>query len=148
MTQLGRQRGKAAERRIARLVGGERVPYSGAGTEKGDVRHPLYQIEVKARGASQLALKREWLDKLALEAASVGKRPVLVFRFVGDTRDWAVLPIGDVPGLVAPTGSPCPSCTGTGIQDVYSPIGDDRLCAACCGSGTAPDRDAPDWGQA
>lgn len=96
----GNRRGADAERRIAKILGSERVPYSGAGTEKGDVRHVQYVVEVKVTAARVLGLKKDWLDKVCKQAADAGKKPVLVFRFLGDTRDWAIVPIGDVPGLV------------------------------------------------
>ena len=49
MTTADRDRGKAHERRVARRLGGERVP--SPGRERGyapDVRHPRWSIECKA----------------------------------------------------------------------------------------------------
>jgi hypothetical protein len=43
---------KAAERRIARMLGGERVPVSGRGRGYSpDVKHPALSIKVKTRAA-------------------------------------------------------------------------------------------------
>lgn len=100
MGKVSKDRGKLAERRIAKKLGTDRTPYSGAGKEKGDVSHPQYIVEVKTTGQESLTLRREWLTKVAKEALAAGKEMVLIFRFVGDTRDYAIIPMDKVPGLM------------------------------------------------
>lgn len=97
-----RRRGKDAELRIAKRLGTARVPYSGSGTEKGDVRHDHYLVEVKVTAARVLGLRKDWLDKVVKQATEARKVPILVFRFLGDHRDYAILRLEDVPGLVPP----------------------------------------------
>lgn len=43
---------KSAERRIAAILGGERVPVSGRGREDSpDIEHPILSVEVKSRAS-------------------------------------------------------------------------------------------------
>ena len=38
---------KALERKVAKMLGGQRIAASGTGAIKGDVQHPIYHIECK-----------------------------------------------------------------------------------------------------
>lgn len=91
MGNASRAKGLRRERELAKLVGGERVPLSGAagGSFSADVRMPNgWRVEVKARAAGLKSLYA-WLagaDVLALKA---------------DRQDWlAVLPAARFPALL------------------------------------------------
>ena len=68
---------KQAERRIAAILGGRRIPVSGRGRgDNPDIEHPTLSVEVKAR-AGFLA----WLEDALRQAevsAGEGKTPVAV----------------------------------------------------------------------
>ena len=68
---------KQAERRIAAMLGGRRIPVSGRGRgDNPDVEHPTLSVEVKARASFPA-----WLEdalKQAELSASEGKTPVAV----------------------------------------------------------------------
>jgi hypothetical protein len=68
---------KQAERRIAAILGGRRIPVSGRGRgDNPDVEHPALSVEVKAR-----ATFPSWLEdalRQAESSATDGKTPVAV----------------------------------------------------------------------
>lgn len=68
---------KQAERRIAAILGGRRIPVSGRGRgDNPDIEHPVLSVEVKAR-----ATFPAWLEdalKQAELSATDGKTPVAV----------------------------------------------------------------------
>lgn len=83
--------GTYAERKVASDLGGKRVPLSGAGEVKGDVRvedlpTPLF-VEVKhigersGRGDSSITIDREWIEKTIADADACGALPVVVTHF-------------------------------------------------------------------
>ena len=43
-----------------------------------------------------ILLKKECLERLKREAVSIGKIPVLIFRFLRDTDYYAVVPLNDL----------------------------------------------------
>lgn len=76
------RRWKATERRIAALLGGQRVPVSGRGRgDQPDVRHPWLSIECKDRAALPAWL----LDALAQAEASASpdQLPLAVLHAAG-----------------------------------------------------------------
>lgn len=84
------KRWKASERRIARLLGGERVPVSGRGRgDQPDVRHPWLSIECKDRKELPAWL----LDALAqAEAAAAPDRlPIAVLHEAGQRHDRSLV---------------------------------------------------------
>jgi hypothetical protein len=92
------RRGAAFERRIAKEVGGRRVPLSGGASIKGDVITPYLLLECKtstarnSRGQKSIGLQEEWLLKAEAEAAAEGKRLwALPFFFRGSTRTWVAM---------------------------------------------------------
>jgi hypothetical protein len=94
------------ELRIAKLLGGHRVPMSGAGSIKGDCvvntdKCGQIYIECKysagkdQRGNPRIRLDFRWLDKMAQDARYMrSKFAVLIFRF-HDTRlsDYVIMPL-------------------------------------------------------
>ncbi len=92
---------KQTERRIAAMLGGERVPVSGRGRgDAPDVAHDLFSIECKHRRT----LPGWLLEAVAqAEAACVGgKVPLVVLHRAGDRHAdaLAVLRLRDVTALV------------------------------------------------
>jgi hypothetical protein len=82
---------KAVERRVARKLGGQRIPCSGNGDIPGDVQHPYWHIEVKTR--KNLVLQT-WYDKA--KADSKGLKPVLlVVKMKGKHRTFVMMDIDD-----------------------------------------------------
>jgi hypothetical protein len=83
--------GVAAEKRLAKRVGGRLTPASGAlSGAKGDVVLPAVLLEAKSTVNDSLSLKLDWLVKIAGEARAVGKDPALAVTFTtGDGRPRA-----------------------------------------------------------
>lgn len=80
---------KKAERRVAAILGGQRVPVSGRSRgNQPDVEHPRLSIEVKHRASLPAWL----LDALAQAEAAArdGKLPVVVLHESGSRYDEAV----------------------------------------------------------
>lgn len=101
--RLNRQRSKAMERRIAKYLGGDRTPQSGAGTSKGDVVVPFlnrpgrFLIECKLTelwryGEPCIAISKAWLRKIHEEAKQTRALfGVLIFRYHGRTDDYMLI---------------------------------------------------------
>ena len=91
MGKASRDKGARAEREIAKLLGGERVPLSGAagGSYTGDVIAPHLgrgEVKIRARGFKQLYGWLDGNDFLAIRA---------------DRKDWLVImPLADVKLLI------------------------------------------------
>ncbi|MEW5760540.1 MAG: hypothetical protein AB1779_07225 [Candidatus Thermoplasmatota archaeon] len=79
---------KAMERRVAKKLGGKRVPCSGIGQIKGDVFHSFFEVECKYR--RKFALKK-WFDDLRSRAKESGKIPILVVKMKGQHSEFVVL---------------------------------------------------------
>ncbi len=91
--------GPAAEKRLAKRLGGRQTPASGAMVgAKGDVMLPAMLMEAKSTVRDSLALKLDWLAKIAGEARAQGKVPALAVVFAtGDGRPrpdgaWVLMP--------------------------------------------------------
>jgi hypothetical protein len=86
---------KAVERKVARKLGGQRIPCSGNGEIPGDVQHPRWHVEVKTR--KNLVLKT-WYDKAKEDSKKnpEGEKPVLlVVKMKGSHRTFVVMDIDD-----------------------------------------------------
>lgn len=101
--------GTAAEKRLAKRVGGRQTPASGAMVgAKGDVMLSSMLVEAKSSTRDSLGLKLDWLAKIAGEARNAGKTPALAVTFVtGDGRPrpngaWVMLPESVFLELAAP----------------------------------------------
>jgi hypothetical protein len=90
---------KAMERRIAKLLGGRRIPLSGSlFSMPGDVITDRFLVECKLRGSSgkkQIAIEKAWLTKIEKEAKAQGRIPLLVFKYKNDKSDYVVLNLKD-----------------------------------------------------
>ena len=81
--QLRPTHGQKAERRAAKRLGGRLTPASGAiDGAKGDIVKRLFLIESKATQKLSLALKLEWLAKIAKEALDAQRDPAVAIQFV------------------------------------------------------------------
>jgi hypothetical protein len=94
------------ERKVARRLGGRRLPRSGgmqwSATNKStlgaDISTKTLHIEHKRiePGTKSLSIKREWLSKVAEGARKHIKHPAFVFHFEGASdysEDWMMLPL-------------------------------------------------------
>jgi Holliday junction resolvase len=89
---------KKMEYKMAKVFGGIRIPLSGQVLIGGDVMSKNYLIECKVRrhrGRKEIAIKKEWLEKLKKEAKKVDKMPLLIFKFKGDHSYYVVLDLND-----------------------------------------------------
>ena len=77
-------RGKAVERIVARLYGGQRMPDTG--THWADVQTATAVIEVKSRQAPTPPLIREAWDQAETAARATGKVPLVVLSYVDGGR--------------------------------------------------------------
>lgn len=98
---------KRAERRIAGILGGERVPVSGRGRgDSPDVEHPVLSIEVKSR-KSVPAWIRDALDQAEASSFTAGRIPVAVLHEQGKpyAEDLVVMNLGDLARLLVEDGA-------------------------------------------
>lgn len=101
---MNRSSWKRAERAIAQILGGRRIPING---RKGpDVAHPRLAIEVKSRGDLPAYLW-DWLAQAA-DGAEAGKVPLVVLHRAGRAHlqdDLVVVKLADLSRLAeAPDG--------------------------------------------
>lgn len=101
--RLNRQRAKTMERRIAKLLGGDRTPQSGAGNSKGDVtvmfanRPGRFVIECKLtellnRDGPSMTISKAWLSKIHQEAEQMNAVfGVLIYRYHGKPDDFVLI---------------------------------------------------------
>lgn len=74
------KRWKAWEREVAKVLGGKRIPTSGSAQfegEKGDVLHPVFEIECKYR---KKILVASWFREVDTRAKESKKIPLLAIR--------------------------------------------------------------------
>jgi len=84
------KRWKATERRVARILGGRRVPVSGRGRgDAPDIAHAWLSIEIKDR-ATLPAWLLDALDQ-AEASATAEQLPVAVLHRAGDRHDAALV---------------------------------------------------------
>ena len=100
---------KQAERRIAAILGGRRIPVSGRGRgDNPDIEHPTLSVEVKAR-ASFPAWLEDALRQAELSATDKKTPAVVLHR---DRRRYAdalvVLRLSEFAELVGPAGGGIP----------------------------------------
>lgn len=112
-----RAMGKQAERRVAKLVGGERTPMSGAVKNSnrnltGDVEvrdamgRDFMKIEVKvssqttASGEKSISIKRSWLEQAFRESKEAHEIGALAFRFKNDDKDYFIFTDEDIVELI------------------------------------------------
>lgn len=106
--RLNRQRAKTMERRIAKYLGGDRTPQSGAGSSKGDVtvmfanRPGRYVIECKLTElfdhyGPSITISKAWLAKIHKEALQMNAVfGVLIYRYHGRPDDYVLIRAQDL----------------------------------------------------
>jgi hypothetical protein len=112
---------KAHEKRIAKELGGRRLPNSGARkhskwrstTARGDVTTPEFHVEHKRTENASLSVKYQWLKNVVEEAHQRGLDPALVLTFQSaevqydrpaDQRvpaDWMLVPVAVMKRMIA-----------------------------------------------
>ena len=84
MLEMRIEKGKripVGEKEICKEYGLTPTPNSGAGWKyKSDATRGPYRIEIKETAKGQLAVKKEWIEKIEKEANMTGKVPVLLIR--------------------------------------------------------------------
>lgn len=97
-----RQRGKQMERRVMKVLKGNRVPMSGSGAIKGDgqvfcsVGYILVECKcsaaVDAEGQQKLRVDFRWLTKMEAEARVMNARfPILVIHHIDAKQDYVII---------------------------------------------------------
>ena len=82
------------EKELAQRLGGRRVPGSGCGLQKGDVRvKGVVRVEAKTTARSSFSVTAELLDKIESAALGAGEIPAMVIELEGGKREVAVLPV-------------------------------------------------------
>ena len=101
------RRSTKQENRIAKKLGGRRLPRSGGkywskydkSTDDGDLSTPEFHVEHKRTDKKSMSVKREWLEKVKEGARKFGKDPALVITFqepnkpYSEDEDWILLPL-------------------------------------------------------
>ena len=90
---------KDVERRIAKLLGGERNPLSGRNSKHcaGDVIHPKYLVEVKYREKNpSLNQILGWLNEAVENAKKENKIPLLILVLKGKKKPILITYLRDV----------------------------------------------------
>ena len=92
--------GRSSEKRLTRTLGGRGRPGSGAlEGAKGDIDLGAILLEAKSTTNASMALKLDWLVKIAGEARSEGKTPALAVSFVKPDGsalmdgEWVLIPL-------------------------------------------------------
>jgi hypothetical protein len=84
------------ETRVAKALGGQRIPYSGSGQfkgEEGDVFHKNFEIECKYRSPKLRVIG--WFKEVRKRANKSKKIPMLVVREKGTHGDYVIMDLGD-----------------------------------------------------
>lgn len=81
------------EKRLAKVLGGQRSAGSGAFDRKGDVRAATQLWETKWTGKKSFTVKAEVLEKIIGEALAEGRTPVLGLELNG--RNYVIVEEGD-----------------------------------------------------
>lgn len=83
---------RKSEEKAAKLEGGRRVPMSGGGRQKGDVKTATFLIEDKYTGADSYRIERGKLRKISREALREGRVPQLRLTFQsGKPETWRLI---------------------------------------------------------
>ncbi len=94
---LSHDRAPKQERGIAKRLGGDLVPRSGAGPVKGDVRvHGVVRIEAKTTAKKSFAITHHLVDQIEEAAVATGEIPVAQVQFINEqgtvTRSVCIVP--------------------------------------------------------
>ena len=104
------KRSKKEEERIAKEMGGKRLPRSGGmqwskwdkKTAKGDISTPRFHIEHKETEKQSISIKKDWLKKVTEGARDSMKDPALVVTCTDGRKreDWAMIRLSDLKRLL------------------------------------------------
>lgn len=97
------KRSKRHETRLAKELGGKRLPASGAkpygardlNTSGADIKTERFMVQHKGTERDSIGVKREWLHELTVEAKRRYKQPMLIVTFEKETRfpsEWVAIP--------------------------------------------------------
>lgn len=90
MKTHGQKQSQAHEKRLEKVLGGDRTAASGAfWSRKGDVRSERFLAEHKYTAAKSFSLKSAELKKIETEALLVGRVPIFCVSL--DNRDYVLL---------------------------------------------------------
>lgn len=100
--EQNKRRGKQMERRVMKILKGNRVPMSGSGAIKGDgqvfseVGYILVECKcsaaINSQGDQKLRVDFRWLTKMQVEATIMNaKFPVLVIHHIDAKQDYVIL---------------------------------------------------------
>jgi hypothetical protein len=97
--------GRDRDGKLAKDLGGDRVPGSGCFAGRGgDVQLEKYLIESKFTKALSYSISIRTLRKIKLEAAEAGRSPILVLELSGgqmfEEERWAMMPYEDFKKLI------------------------------------------------
>jgi len=84
------------ETRVAKALGGDRIPYSGSAQfkdEEGDVFHKDFEIECKYRSPKLRVIG--WFKEVRKRASKSKKIPMLVVREKGTHGDYVIMELND-----------------------------------------------------
>ena len=138
--RLNRQRAKNMERRVARYLGGDRTPQSGAGNSKGDVavlftnRPGRYLVECKLtdqwfNGHPAMSLSKAWLLKIQEEARQMNALfGILVFRFHQRQDDYVLVRASDMAKLIKMGDTPLSLAFETSAKTIHMTFERAQLC--------------------
>lgn len=100
---LGSQKGvkvkaNETEKRLAKELGGSRVPASGAlDGAKGDISTKDFLIDSKETGAKSIVVTSQQLNKISKEAREAGRDPALILTLegaqLGTSKEWVCIPL-------------------------------------------------------
>jgi Holliday junction resolvase len=86
------------ERDLARRFEGKRVPGSGSGPQKGDVKKAfgIFRIEAKTTTKKSFTVTKEMIEKIEVAALTTNEMPVIIIEFLDEQgnpeKEIAVLP--------------------------------------------------------
>lgn len=92
------RRAPKQEKDLARRFDGQRVPGSGSGSQKGDVKKAfnIFRIEAKTTKNKSFSVTREMIEKIEVAALTTNELPVIIIEFLDEygkpEKEIAVLP--------------------------------------------------------
>lgn len=94
------------EKKLAKRIHAWRVPGSGSGKQKGDVRAKgIARVECKCTQKKSFSITREMLDKIDVAAGATGEIPIIHVEFLDEDgkieTDCAVVPMWVLERLIS-----------------------------------------------
>jgi hypothetical protein len=92
---------KKQEKRIAKELKGKRIPLSGAGWEKWDVKSDKFIVDCKQTAGKTISLSRKNFEKISRDAIVQGKIPAFHLLFEGSSfPEWVIIPYNFFKNLI------------------------------------------------